>query len=307
MNPKPFKTAKEQVEILESRGVGFKDKDAAVRFLLKEGYYVAVNGYKDAFIDKQATNLAGEDRYEEGMLFEYFMLLYRFDTALRRETMGMLMMAENVMKTSTVHSFCDVYRDEDAYLDPGSYCPKSGFHGKGNYTSLLIRTLSTLQAVHGNKMHKRYIKHYLDKHGCVPLWVASKCLTFGNMSAFFDLQDQKVKTKTCINMANALGKKSVKLKHLEYAYHTLPEFRNICAHDERLYSTKVGKNSDKGFAELLRALAAVTEDRDMSQYARNVMELIESTGDLGPEFKARIYEGLGIQKDSLLALIDKPE
>lgn len=303
MMDKPFKTVDEQLDILERRGVSCADREAARRFLLKEGYYVAVNGYKEPFVDKQATNLAGEDRYEDGMMFEYFMLLYRFDSALRRQTMGMLMMVENAMKTATVHSFCDVHRGEDAYLDPLSYCAKKDYKHEKSYTNTLIRTLSTLQGIRENRMHKPYIGHYSSKYGHVPLWVVAKCLTFGNMSAFFDLQNQKVKTKTCINIAQALGKKSVRLKELEYAYHTLPEFRNICAHDERLFSTKVGKNNDKGFAELLRALAPVTESKDLSEYAASVRMLIDATGAFDPTFKARVYDGLGITQEDLDALI----
>ncbi len=55
------------------------------------------------------------------------------------------------------------------------------------------------------------------------------------MSAFFDFQEQSVKTRTCVALARALGRPVVKQRALEYAYHTLPEFRNVCAHGERLY------------------------------------------------------------------------
>ena len=59
-NPKPFKTVEEQIAILESRGIHFSNKKDAARFLLKENYYAVVNGYKDAFLDKQKTNLDKE-------------------------------------------------------------------------------------------------------------------------------------------------------------------------------------------------------------------------------------------------------
>lgn len=69
MEAKPFKSVDDQIELLESRGVVFKDKQRAARFLLRENYYAVVNGYKDAFIDKQETNIAGEDRYRIGTTF----------------------------------------------------------------------------------------------------------------------------------------------------------------------------------------------------------------------------------------------
>ena len=304
MGQKGFKTVKEQITTLEQRGVSFSDREAAGRFLLKESYYVVVNGYKEAFIDKQASNLAGEDRYREGTSFDQFVALYRFDSALRRETMDIILKAESAMKTATVHAFCDVHRDADAYLDPMCYCRKDDYKPSEKYTSSLIRLLSTLQGVHDNKLRKRYIKHYLDKHRCVPLWVAAKCLTFGNMSAFFDLQTQAVKTKSCANLARALGKKSVKQRQLAYAYHTLPEFRNICAHDERLYCTKVGKNEDKGFAELLRSLSTVTEEGELAAFASKVAVLVEHAEEEGEEFKKMVCSGLGVDVAKLREIAD---
>ncbi|MCH4082688.1 MAG: hypothetical protein LKE92_11325 [Atopobiaceae bacterium] len=59
-NPKPFKTIDEQVEILRSRGLGISDQNRAAAFLLRENYHAVVNGYKDAFLDLEASNLAGE-------------------------------------------------------------------------------------------------------------------------------------------------------------------------------------------------------------------------------------------------------
>lgn len=194
-NPKPFKTIEEQIKILKSRGVNFPDADAAEKFLLRENYYVVVNGYKDAFLDKDQTNLAKDDRYPQGTNFESFVRLYSFDKSLRETTMNILLEAENAMKTATAYAFCDVHRDSEDYLDPACYCSKADYKADRRYTRGLIRLLSTLQRVRDNKPHKRYIKHYEEQYGCLPLWVASKCLTFGNMSAFFDYQQQSVKTK----------------------------------------------------------------------------------------------------------------
>lgn len=76
---KPFRTVEQQIAILESRGVSFQDEGYAASFLLRENYYAVVNGYKDALIDKQETNLAKEDRYVRGTDFRHFELMYEFD------------------------------------------------------------------------------------------------------------------------------------------------------------------------------------------------------------------------------------
>lgn len=77
---------------------------------------------------------------------------------------------------------------------------------------------------------------------------------FRGASTLFDFHQQSVKARTCVSLARSLGGQVVRQRNVAYALHTLPEFRNICAHDERLYCAKVGKQDDKGLTELLRAL-----------------------------------------------------
>lgn len=289
---KPFKTIDEQIALLKSRGIVFIDEKEAASFLLNESYYSVINGYKDAFLDKQATDLAGDDRYPDDLPFEYFELLYLFDELLRRISMNALLSAESTMKTTVAYAFCYAHRDHDAYLDPSSYCSKSEYHDERNYTRGLIHLLSALQAVRDNKHHKEYVSHYVKSHHCLPLWVASKCLTFGNISSFFDFQKKSVKTRTCVAMAEALRVPSVREKDLTYAFRTLPSFRNICAHNERLYCAGVGKNGEKHFPELLRALSYVTPVDKMSGYASQVLKQLKYIKKGQPKLHQKILDGM---------------
>lgn len=47
---KPFKTVKEQIEILKLRNLLFHDEEAASKSLHRYGYYEIINGYKDNFM-----------------------------------------------------------------------------------------------------------------------------------------------------------------------------------------------------------------------------------------------------------------
>ena len=302
VNPKPFKTVEEQVRILESRGLVFENGDSAAAFLLKESYYAVINGYKDAFLDKEKTNLVGEDRYREGASFNAFQLMYKFDKALRDETMNVLLEAEGAMKAATVYAFCSVHDGADDYLDPACYCSKSEYKPAWRYTKGLIRLLSVMQDTRDNRQRKPYIEHYNKVHRCLPLWVAAKCLTFGNMSAFFDYQKQSVKTRACVALSRALGKAVVRQKALEFAYHALPAFRDICAHDERLYCARVGKQGDMGFDQLLRALSAVITADNMSAFARRVLDLLNNVAAEDPQLESVLLRGMNICKADLEAL-----
>lgn len=296
---KPFRSADDQIELLESRGIVFGDKTRAAQFLLRENYYAVVNGYKDAFIDKQATNIAGEDRYREGTTIESLMFVYLFDRMLRNVTMSVLLEAETTLKTSVVYAFCSVHRGVEDYLDPACYCGKAEYRQPEQYTKGIIRLLSMLQAIRENRQHKQYVRHYVRQHRCLPLWVAAKCITFGGTSALFDFQQQSVKTRVCISLARALDRKVVKQKDVAYALHTLPEFRNVCAHDERLYCAKVDKRNDKGFAELLRALrTSIPEDR-YDSYVQQVIKLLAWAKQRSPQLELTVLSGMGMSKDQL--------
>ena len=58
---KPFLTINEQVELLKSRDMRVDGSTASI--LAREGYYSIVNGYKDPFLDRDATQAAHDDRF----------------------------------------------------------------------------------------------------------------------------------------------------------------------------------------------------------------------------------------------------
>lgn len=254
---KPFRTVDQQVEILKSRGMGFGDPDGAKRFLLRENYYAVVNGYKDLFLEaKSSPN--DEDRYRGGTMFEELRAIYLFDGALRDLCFKHILAAENHMKTALVYAFCELRGGGDSYLDPANYCSSRDYKPTGRYTKDLIRLLSTLQSINENRMGKDYIKHYRDKHGSVPLWVASRCLTFGNMSAFYNLQRNDVQNAACRHISNSCEVGNITNKQLRDVYRTLVPFRNTCAHGERLYCARAGVRGDKRFADMIMAIARVS-------------------------------------------------
>lgn len=192
-----------------------------------------------------------------------------------------------------------MHREPEGYLDPGNYCAVTEFHDERNYARGLIRLLSTLQSIRDNKNRKSYVKHYISKHECLPLWVASKCMTFGTLATFYEYQQRAAKTRACISLAKALGESSIRMKHLTYAFRTLPGFRNVCAHSERFYCAGVGKNGEKHFPELLRALSYVTLPGDLDDLVNSPLKFLAEVGSKEPELKAKILEGMHTTEEEL--------
>lgn len=92
------------------------------------------------------------------------------------------------------------------------------------------------------RQRKKYIGDYLDKHTYIPMWVLVNILTFGNVSKLFQIQQTNVqyliykKLNLRGNVSNPTPEDLVNLANL---IQILSLYRNICAHNERFYCTKV--------------------------------------------------------------------
>ena len=300
--PGRFTTLDEQICKLRHRNVIVPDEERAKLYLLRDGYYSMINGYKDVFIDKGETNQRGDDWYKDGTSFEHFLLLYTFDKALRRITMDALLNAEGLMKSAAVYAFCYYNRDIEAYLDPANYCASSDYQNRKQYTKNLIKLLSTMQRAHDN-VSKDYVRHYLDNYTSVPLWVVSNVLTFGNLSNFYDLQKTEVKSAICQNIRKAaeLDVDGFGISSARKAFSVLSMYRNICAHEERLYCARVGKHKVYSFGDMLECLSQVICHEDMSTYASAVLKYIKLIND--DEIVSVVYGGLGIAEKDLESCI----
>lgn len=277
-NDKPFKTVNEQIDLLESRGMYIGDRETAKRFLHSYGYYQVVNAYKEPFLERSG----GDKRYREGTTFGHLCSLYLFDDSLRRTTLAPILEAERVMKTSVVYSFCAKHGGVEDYLDPSCYCTMRDYAPKrSEYTKNLIKLLSTLLKLNANSCHKESIAHYRKHHGGVPLWVLAGSMTFGNTSAFFDLQERSVQDAACKALFNATGKR-VTREEMRDAYRTLSPFRNICAHGDRLFCARVSSRNQKSYADLLLSLRAVLPDSAMGPYLHDLSGLMGMVYDMGP-------------------------
>ena len=307
-NEKPFKTVDEQIELLKSRNVyiGEDRYDFYSNFLLRENYYSVVNGYKDAFLDKQKSHEFGHDYYKDGTVFAQLAFLYVFDRNLREITLSAIMEAETIIKTSLVYAFSFYNREEnDAYLDPASYCKIKDYPNKKDYTRNLIKLLNALQNAHENKS-KPYISHYLKEHGHVPLWVISSLLTFGNISAFFALQKRNVKSATCINICKSTEKDGSSLKptRLKEIFRILVPYRNICAHGERLYCAKVGKRGYFTYRDLIFALIDILPADRMHDFLLRVLSRFKYL-EISDELRQDVLKAMHISEKEINDLAEQ--
>lgn len=231
--------------------------------------------------------------------------MYSMDDQLRECTRSVLLDAERTMKNATTYAFCYSHRELESYLDPASYCSKKEYRPQKRYTTNLIKLLNTLQRNRDNSQNKEYIKHYISSHGCVPLWVLQNTLTFGNMSAFFDLQKPKIQNAACRNVEriSELKTHSLGIKDMRLAYRVLSSFRNICSHEERLYCARVGRNK-YSFGDMFHLLQKVLPEYTVNDYAYAIsLAMLPLTAH--PQIKEMVFTRMGITESFIESCADK--
>ena len=222
---KPFLTYQQQIDkLVNEKKLLISDRTFAENALKQIGYFSLIGGYKRPFINP-TTRI-----YESNTQFEDIYALYTFDKELRELVFKYLCEIEQRIRQLTSYAFCSIHGESQiAYLDPGSY--KIG-KAQPDELKKLIDTLD----FHANRdTEHAYLVHQRKVHKNVPLWVLMNTLTFGQLSHFYSFLPFKIQS--------AVSKEFdyINEHELEIYLSALTWFRNICAHNERLYSFRLGR------------------------------------------------------------------
>lgn len=217
---KPFLTYEKQIDhLMHKKGLRVPNPSSAISSLQDISYYALIDGYKDLFY-KPMTRC-----YENGTNFGDIINLYRFDEKLRSLLLRYICRIEQKMRSLISYTFCENYSiKQDDYLNPHHY---NYTHKNQPSIHFLIKILSN--EANRNQEHP-YIVHHRKKYGNVPLWVIQNTLTFGQTSKMYSLLPSSLQTKISKHF------KHVNEKELSQYLKVLTHFRNICAHNERLFS-----------------------------------------------------------------------
>ena len=219
---KPFLKYEEQINnLVERKGMIITDQEFAVSKLKDISYFALIDGYKNLFYNSMTR------RYKEGTTFEDIVALYEFDEQLRTLVFRYLCHFEQKMRSLISYHFCDTYseRQED-YLNVLHY----------NNVGANIKKISGLMAILEREANKNedhaYVVYQRKTYGNVPMWVIMKTLTFGQISKMYSVLTTSMKTKISIHFDH------VNEKELIQYMKVLTLYRNVCAHNERIFSYK---------------------------------------------------------------------
>lgn len=299
---KEFKTIDQLVALLESRGVEI-DMDAAGA-IRRESYYAIVNGYKSPFLDRAAMQSSPSDVYKPGTRFSEIYDLFLYDRDLRNVVFPYLTRAEAIIKNAVVYAFCERHPGPRDYLDRSNYVRADAMlvppAFKGDTQAMHKANVDGLVNMFNRKMILRdstppFVRHYLEKYSCVPLWVLQNDLTFGNIEHFYQLQERGVQNAACkiAGMVRGGDRRIGPLELLRCAT-VLVGFRNVCAHDERLYCAEV---KSAHYADMVKCLWKVLPPDEVREMVDGTNRLIavDYRGRLGPSVHSDIIKGMRVQ------------
>jgi len=226
---KEFKKIDEQIDLLKSRNVSFRDETKAKIILKNNNYYNVINGYKDLFLDcSNSTN------YKESTTFEEIYSLYEFDRQLRNIFLEYILKIENSLRSLIAYYFSKVYGN-DNYLILNNF---ETFQNSNASKEKKEKQIKFIQSLIGNinknistNIEKTYINHYMTEYGFCPLWVLVNIMSFGDICNFYRLMKQKERVKVAQEF-------NINENNLSSLLNILCKTRNLCAHDERLYNYK---------------------------------------------------------------------
>lgn len=293
-NSKPFKTLNQQLKILRERGLTVPS--GAKRSLEQFGYYSIINGYKWLFLQRNSNGkVIKPEKYTHGSTFAEIQNLYDFDKKLRSILYDSLLEYESNLGAEISYRFSELHPEEHSYLAMDNYSRDS------NAVSSVVGTISSLSRVIKQKSTKQQssnaIKHYVNNHGHVPLWVLVNFLTFGDLNYFYHNSTEELKRIIAQDFSKKYERsygKSIKIsvESIESINHLVNHFRNAVAHGEITYSKFLTKgpsfksikkeleidnfnvNSQKGVFELIVALKLVLNNNDYLLLKQKILTLL---------------------------------
>lgn len=293
----PFITYEKQIENLKAKGLTIRDDNQAIEILKKTSYYSLINAYKQVFKNND-TN-----KYYENAEFMDIYNLYQFDASLRILLLEFILKIERKLKSVYSYAFCQCYGENEAeYLNVTNYN-----YEVEKFQPKINRLVNTLQE-EKNDVNKPYIKHSLDTHGNVPLWVLVNSLTLGNMSVAYECSNHHLQYLVSQEFGPCVNS-GVFISMLQM----LTKFRNVCAHNERTYcyttvkelknlpihktilQVDVGKTDIFALCICFKYLLDATEFKAFIDKFKGILN--EHLNKIHHEFRSKIMNRMGLRED----------
>ncbi len=212
---KEYKNSNELLDYIISKGVTVNNKEDALNKIKTYSYYSIINTYKDVF---KNTN----SEYKKNVSFDEIYALFEFDKNLRSIFLKYSLEIEIILKSLLAETLSSRYGIKN-------YLIRENFDDTVNETTI-IESINVIEE-EINKQNGKHeaVTHYIDKYGFVPPFVLTKILTLGELSRLYAMLKQPDRQSISKNF-------KLSDKVLKQIIINMTMIRNICAHNDRLFS-----------------------------------------------------------------------
>ena len=133
------------------------------------------------------------------------------------------------------------------------------FDNEKTYDDYIVTVYSAMAR---QRKKNKSISNYLTTHTYIPMWVLVNLLTFGNISKLFQIQTIDVQTKILdYYNIDTFKQENPELDVINFSnvLKILSIYRNICAHNERLYCFEINMNIHDSFMGYLELFPESTD------------------------------------------------
>jgi len=252
---KQFKTIDEQILLLKSRNIQFKNEVKAKGILKKVNYFDIINGTENILLKtinpKIYNNVYFEDFYE----------IYKFDTEIRILTLKKIFEIETRLRTALAHNFASQFCKQ--IPDTLNYREKKYYQQPPQTNTYLYNTFMKFDLFRRNiKMpngtlklgfveSKKRDKNYIGAYNRPPFWVIIKDFSFGDLYFTYCFQKDVIKDKVLKDFGLTLNDDAM----FQQILHALKYARNCCAHLELITRFKLlGATDLNNYKELKQSI-----------------------------------------------------
>lgn len=216
--------------------------------LRRVGYFNLVHGYRGPFLDH--VDEKGSGIYVPGTQLRYLGALKEFDDTLRQVLFQSLVDIEEEVRTFAAYAYGETNSPNFLdWRDPASYDTTTK---NGAFRTMLHRANREV-----DQCDFPYVRHYVERKEVVPVFIMAKVVYLFTFILFLDQCKPPIKDRLChlYGLYDEAGNPDHAL--LVDSLHWMRQVRNVCAHNERLYTYNGGTRGlpvyrqNQGYVQLL--------------------------------------------------------
>ncbi|MBR5871216.1 MAG: Abi family protein [Clostridia bacterium] len=216
---KQFLTYDDQIALLKKRGMSVSDEKHAKLVLEQIGYYELVNGYKTIFKNENGSG------YLPGTTFDELLALYKYDENLRQLFFKYMLRIEIHMRSLLAYAFTERFGAQQS-----AYLTRDNYDVGGKHANEINRLIGELDYAANRADKAVYVRHHRERYGNVPLWVLFKTLSIGTLVRFLRCCIPEIRADVASHFPDLREGTLCRMLDL------MQDFRNVCAHNDCLYS-----------------------------------------------------------------------